>query len=84
MVLCRRLPLVHCSLGHCQHLQASGEFTNLAIYEVSYMYYSAVACLWCIVVGVIISIYKPQVSSATWPSMRCPTCGTLPSPASGV
>ncbi len=62
MVLCRRLPLVHCGGGHPQHLQASDEFSNLAIYEVSYMCYSAVACLWCIVVGVILSIYKPQVS----------------------
>ena len=39
------------------------EFNNLAMYEVSYMWFSAVACLWCIVVGVIISLFKPQVIS---------------------
>ncbi len=62
MVLCCCLPLVHCGRGLPQHLQATGEFSNLAIYEVSYMWYSAVACLWCSVVGVIVSIYKPQVT----------------------
>jgi len=34
-------------------------FLHLELYEVSYMYFSAVACLWCVVVGAIISLIRP-------------------------
>ena len=35
-------------------------FTHLELYEVSYIWYSAIAWLWCVVVGIIISAFKPQ------------------------
>jgi len=34
-------------------------FTHLQLYEVSYMWFSAVACVWCVVVGLVISLFKP-------------------------
>jgi len=34
-------------------------FTMLGLYQVSYMWYSAVACVWCLVVGCLISCIKP-------------------------
>jgi len=34
-------------------------FLHLELYEVSYIYFSAVACLWCVVVGAIISLIRP-------------------------
>jgi len=34
-------------------------FTHLELYEVSYIWYSAVAWLWCVVVGLLISLIKP-------------------------
>jgi len=34
-------------------------FLHLELYEVSYMYFSAVACLWCVVVGATISLIRP-------------------------
>jgi len=34
-------------------------FLHLELYEVSYMYFSAVACLWCVLVGAIISLIRP-------------------------
>ena len=34
-------------------------FQHLELYEVSYIWYSAIAWLWCVVVGVIISAFKP-------------------------
>ena len=34
-------------------------FLHLQLYEVSYMYFSAVACLWCILVGASISLIRP-------------------------
>merc|ERR1712059_189368 len=34
-------------------------FTHLELYEVSYMWFSAVACLWCVIVGAIISLIRP-------------------------
>jgi len=34
-------------------------FTHLELYEVSYIWYSAIAWLWCVVVGVIVSAFKP-------------------------
>jgi len=34
-------------------------FPMLQLYQVSYMWYSAIACIWCIVVGSLISLYKP-------------------------
>ena len=34
-------------------------FLHLQLYEVSYMYFSAVACLWCILVGSTISLIRP-------------------------
>ncbi len=41
--------------------QPSPDFLHLSLYEVSYMWFSAIACLWCVVVGAILSLYKPQV-----------------------
>lgn len=39
---------------------ASG-FTHLDLYEVSYIWYSAVACMFCLVVGTAVSLVtKPQ------------------------
>merc|ERR1719347_2166181 len=35
-------------------------FTHLELYEVSYIWYSAIAWLWCVVVGIIISAFRPQ------------------------
>jgi len=38
----------------------SDTFNKLALYEVSYMWFSAIACLWCVVVGILVSLaYKP-------------------------
>jgi len=34
-------------------------FTHLELYEVSYMWFSAVAWTWCVAVGIIISLIKP-------------------------
>ena len=34
-------------------------FLHLELYEVSYMYFSAVACLWCVLVGAVISLIRP-------------------------
>jgi len=34
-------------------------FTHLELYEVSYMWFSAVAWAWCVAVGLIISLIKP-------------------------
>jgi len=34
-------------------------FNHLELYEVSYMWFSAVAWAWCVVVGLILSLYKP-------------------------
>lgn len=34
-------------------------FPMLQLYEVSYMWYSAIACIWCIVVGCIFSLINP-------------------------
>ena len=34
-------------------------FTHLELYEVSYIWYSAIAWLWCVVVGIIISAFRP-------------------------
>eukprot|EP00092_Neocalanus_flemingeri_P020321 GFUD01022011.1.p1 GENE.GFUD01022011.1~~GFUD01022011.1.p1 ORF type:complete len:631 (-),score=155.00 GFUD01022011.1:122-2014(-) len=34
-------------------------FTHLELYEVSYMWFSAVAWAWCVVVGIILSLFKP-------------------------
>ena len=40
----------------------SESFTHLPLYEVSYMWFSAIACIWCIVVGIIVSLLsKPKV-----------------------
>jgi len=39
----------------------SESFTHLPLYEVSYMWFSAIACIWCIVVGIIVSLLsKPK------------------------
>ena len=35
-------------------------FTHLELYEVSYIWYSAIAWLWCLVVGIIISAFRPS------------------------
>jgi len=35
-------------------------FTHLAIYDVSYMWFSAYACLWCVIVGAVVSLIKPN------------------------
>ena len=35
-------------------------FYHLELYEVSYIWYSAIAWLWCVVVGIIISAFRPQ------------------------
>jgi len=34
-------------------------FTHLELYEVSYMWFSAVAWAWCVVVGILLSLIKP-------------------------
>ena len=34
-------------------------FTHLELYEVSYMWFSAVAWAWCVVVGLLFSMIKP-------------------------
>jgi len=34
-------------------------FLHLELYEVSYMYFSAVACVWCVVVGALVSLVRP-------------------------
>jgi len=36
------------------------DFAFFEIYAVSYMWYSAVACIWALVVGILISLIKPQ------------------------
>jgi len=38
----------------------SESFNHLPLYEVSYMWFSAVACMWCLVVGVLVSLIRPQ------------------------
>lgn len=39
----------------------SNGFTHLIVYEISYMWFSAIACMFCIVVGIIVSfLSKPQ------------------------
>merc|ERR1719312_1718052 len=35
-------------------------FTHLELYEVSYIWYSAIAWAWCVIVGVLISLTKPE------------------------
>ena len=35
-------------------------FTHLHLYEVSYIWYSAIAWLWCVLIGLIISAFRPQ------------------------
>jgi len=34
-------------------------FTHLELYEVSYMWFSCIACLWAVVVGALISLIRP-------------------------
>ena len=47
-----------------EHKEPSSDFLHLPLYEVSYMWFSAVACIWCVVVGAILSLFKPQVQSS--------------------
>ena len=35
-------------------------FNHLDLYDVSYMWFSPVSCLFCIVVGCLVSLYKPR------------------------
>lgn len=34
-------------------------FTHLDLYDISYIWYSAIAWLWCLVVGLLISAFRP-------------------------
>jgi len=38
----------------------SESFQHLPLYEVSYMWFSAIACMWCVVVGIVVSLIKPE------------------------
>ena len=32
---------------------------HLSLYEISYMWFPAIGCIWCLTVGSLISLYKP-------------------------
>lgn len=52
-------------------------FTHLELYEVSYMWFSAVACLWCVVVGSLVSLVRPQDHRELDPRLISPALPSL-------
>jgi len=53
------------------------DFVFFEIYAVSYMWYSAVACLWAVVVGLLISFYKPNNLRTLDPRLVTPALPAL-------
>merc|ERR1719312_441598 len=71
----RRSPKMATSTAHCpaswvvqqadnattSAVEPSEGFHHLALYEVSYIWFSAIACVWCFVVGVLVSLlWQPR------------------------
>jgi len=47
-------------------------FPHVDIYNVSYMWFSAIPCMWTIVVGSLVSLYKPQDPKTLMPELISP------------
>ena len=53
------------------------EFPHVEIYNVSYMWFSAIPCMWCVVVGLLFSLYKPQDPKTLNPELISPGLKSL-------
>ncbi len=59
-------------------LTFSEGFTHLKIYEISYMWNAAISCMFCFVVGVIVSLmWKPQNPKTLNPDLISPALPKL-------
>ena len=47
-------------------------FPHVDIYNVSYMWFSAIPTMWCLVVGSLVSLYKPQCPKKLNPELISP------------
>ena len=47
-------------------------FPHVDIYNVSYMWFSAIPTIWCLVVGSLVSLYKPQCPKKLNPELISP------------
>jgi len=52
-------------------------FNHLELYEVSYMWFSAIAWAWCVVVGLLLSLYKPTNHRRLDRRLICPALPSL-------
>lgn len=52
-------------------------FQHLDLYEVSYMWFSAIACMWCVVVGILVSLIKPGDHRKVDRRLISPALGSL-------